>query len=152
MKKIILLLIITGIYRFSAAQQPLTADKVPAQVLMAFHQSFPRAEGSHWQIMDDSTYGVFFSLGSKWRHFAKCDSHGELLMHKENIDYSVLPDAVKQATQQYEGFEPRYISQVDTAGQDLAYDLFLIKGHEFYIIRYTSRGEVLRNEGKKILE
>jgi hypothetical protein len=152
MKQLILLLFIVGGLGIPTFSQTLTADKVPAPVLIAFKMHFPKADRTRWELQPDSTYGVFFSLG-KWRHFARCDEQGQWLQHNDNISFDQLPDVIKQATtQQFTGFEPRYIQRIDTLHRELAYEVFLIRDKEFYIVRYSPRGEVLKNEGKKVFE
>jgi hypothetical protein len=150
MTRHLLLLIITCGLGLSAICQQVTADKIPANVLVAYKKQFPQAEKTRWGLMGDSVYAVCFTLSDS-RHFAKCDKDGNWLQHDSNIGYSALPEPVKQATQlHFPEFEVRYVSRFESVDTEVVYKLALIKGKESRTVRFSPKGEVLTGSNNKI--
>jgi hypothetical protein len=151
MKKFFIFILLAS-FGFELLSQDLAADKVPAAALMSFKQYYPEVSHARWSFFPDSSYGVVFMIG-KWRHFSRCDKDGKWLQHDERISYLDLPPPIRTTTEQkFAGYEPKYISQFDSVGKPLTYEVFLLRENEFYVVRFSPAGEILKNDGKQKIE
>ena len=118
MKKLwmgVALLLATG---FSAiAQHPPRG--VPAVVLNAFQQKFPKARQVEWDQRKDGNFEVEFNIGGAGRdQKAFISPGGEVLKHEEELASSSLPEAIKnQLRNAFNGYRVDEVKKVDEAGK-----------------------------------
>jgi len=96
MKKLLLGLTVITFISLSAVGQDAQRRGVPAVVLNAFQQQFPKARQVEWEKKKDGNYEVEFDIGLISRdHQAIISPEGKVLRYEEEITSSSLPDAVK---------------------------------------------------------
>ncbi|MES2621557.1 MAG: hypothetical protein V4615_11965 [Bacteroidota bacterium] len=148
MKRLLSFCLILNIAALSLTAQNLSSDKIPPSVLMAYKTWCPGPEFTRWYILADSTYGVFYTLQDV-KHFAQWNKEGSWIQHKVNCESKALPDLVKTAAAaQFLGFEPQHVLLIDSANTEPVYEIFMMKGKEFYITRVSLKGEILRTSEK----
>lgn len=91
MKKIIFLILVTGV-ALTASAQDIDQKNVPAVVLNAFQLKFANADHLDWKLKDGK-YHVEFELNHK-DHDLWMDNRGEILKHKQELWASEIPGSV----------------------------------------------------------
>jgi hypothetical protein len=90
---VIVLVMMAGL----ATAQSLSSKQVPAVVLNAFQQKFPKAKDVEWK-KKATHFEVSFEMGWKFTdHEVWISPEGEILQHKEDLSSMDLPKAIKEA-------------------------------------------------------
>ena len=93
----------------SSCAQEVPESLVPSVVVNAFQQKFPKASDIEWEKKGE-LYEVEFDLVFK-DHKALIDGTGKMVKHKEEINSSDLPAAVKETIKK--GFSSYKIDDTD---------------------------------------
>ncbi|MGV3762598.1 PepSY-like domain-containing protein [Parapedobacter sp.] len=115
--------ILFGLAVLSLAYLPVTAQGVqkrgvPAVVLNAFQQQFPKARQVEWEKKRDGNYEVEFDNGLFSRdHQAIVSPEGKVLRHEEELASYSLPEAVKETIKvEFAGYRVGDVKKIDTGG------------------------------------
>ncbi|WP_170845800.1 PepSY-like domain-containing protein [Parapedobacter composti] len=122
MKKILFGLAVFCMAGMSAAAQDMHWREVPAIVLNAFQQQFPKARQVAWERKRDGHYEAEFNTGLLGRdHKAFISQEGKVLRYEEEIASYALPDAVKQRiNSEFAGYRIEEAKRV-TVGDRVSY-------------------------------
>lgn len=97
--------------------QKLAPAQVPAPVMAAFNQAFPKAMDVEWK-MRGTQYKVEFETGLLFRdHEVWYDANGKELRHEEEISASDLPEAVVNAINaEFPGYRTDDVERITQEG------------------------------------
>lgn len=118
MKK--LLIGFTGILLTSFSAMAQNAPRgVPAVVLNAFQQQFPKARQAEWERRKDGTFEVEFNIGLVGRdQKAFISPDGKVMKHEEELASSSLPDVIKkQIKTEFSGYRIDEVKKISQAGK-----------------------------------
>src|SRR5690606_35987036 len=118
MKKVLFGLAVTSLAYLPAAAQGAQKRGVPAVVLNAFQQQFPKARQVEWEKKRDGNYEAELDNGVLSRdHQAIIIPEGKVLRHEEEMSSYSLHDAVKQQIKaEFDGYRVGDAKKIDTAG------------------------------------
>lgn len=118
MKKLLIGFTVMFLTSFSAMAQNAPRG-VPAVVLNAFQQQFPKARQAEWERRKDGTFEVEFNVGLVGRdQKAFISPDGNVLKHEEDLSSSSLPDAVKkQIKTEFSGYRIDEVKKISRAGK-----------------------------------
>src|SRR5688572_24082874 len=138
MKKILLSILLVSQLENPALSQVISADKVPAKVLIAYQMYYPEALHTRWVLLTDSNYGVLFTLG-EWERLSILNPSGVWMQHRCNINFENLPEAVKDAAKEkYNGFETREVWKMENSKGDVDYQVFLTAHKKLYVVNFST--------------
>ncbi|MBK1439027.1 PepSY-like domain-containing protein [Parapedobacter sp. ISTM3] len=145
MKKLVFSLCIFFLTGVSVMAQRATARRVPAVVINAFQQQFPKARQVEWDRKQDGTYEAEFSVGLIGRdHKAVISPEGKVLAHEEEIASSSLPEAVKnQIAVEFSGYRIEEVKKIN-AGHALTYEVELENRKGDLKVRFNADGKILK--------
>ena len=145
MRKLLLGLMIVSLTNFSVMAQDAQRRGVPAVVLNAFQQQFPKARQVEWEKMKDGTYEVEFSVGLISRdHQAMITPEGKVVRYEEELASYSLPDAVKtQIKTEFAGYRTGDIKKIDMEGK-ITYEVELDSPSEDLKVEFDSDGKILK--------
>ena len=120
--------------------QSISYKQVPAVVLNAFQQKFPKAKDVDWEKRN-SHYDVSFELGWKLTdHEVWIAQDGKILRHSEDIKSSDLPRPVREAIKtSYKGFRIDDADRV-TKNNEITYRVELERGNEEHSLEFRPNG------------
>ncbi|MEI7491886.1 MAG: PepSY-like domain-containing protein [Bacteroidota bacterium] len=143
MKKLVVLLSVCMLFSLLGFAQTITPDKVPAAVKEAFAKKFPVATGVKYE-MEKNDYEVTFKekgIGMS----ANFNSSGEWLETETIMIESDLPkDVLTSAATNFAGFVMTEITRVEGPDNVLNYEMNLKKNKEFYEVKFSPKGEILK--------
>ncbi len=118
MNKLLFSLSILTLVYLPVSAQDIQKRGVPAVVLNAFQQQFPKARQVEWEKKRDGNYEVEFDNGLFSRdHQAVISPEGKVLRHEEELASYALPDAVKQQIKaEFDGYRVGDVKKIDTGG------------------------------------
>lgn len=145
MRKLLLGLMIVSLTNFSVMAQDAQRRGVPAVVLNAFQQQFPKARQVEWGKMKDGTYEVEFSVGLISRdHQAMITPEGKVVRYEEELASYSLPDAVKtQIKTEFAGYRTGDTKKIDMEGK-ITYEVELDSPSEDLKVEFDSDGKILK--------
>jgi hypothetical protein len=149
MKKIIMALLVSGIFCSAAIAQRITTDKVPALVYRAFKTKFPASNQESWSMEDKTSYEVDFFNGNK-KQSAVFKEDGTWLETETEITFNQLPRPVNAAfNKQFGGFTVQETLQVETPDKGTLYEMIINKGTEGYEVEFSAKGDLLKKDAAK---
>lgn len=118
MKKLLVGLCILSLAYLPLSAQDVQKRGVPAVVLNAFQQQFPKARQVEWEKKRDGNYEAEFDNGLFSRdHQAIISPEGKVLRHEEELASYSLPDAVKQRIEdEFNGYRLGDVTKIDSEG------------------------------------
>lgn len=118
MKKLLFGLAILSLAYLPVVAQGVQKRGVPAVVLNAFQQQFPKARQVEWERMRDGNYEVEFDNGLFSRdHQAVISPDGKVLRHEEELASYSLPDGVKETIKaEFEGYRVGDVKKISAGG------------------------------------
>lgn len=118
MKKVLIGCMVMLLTSFSVMAQKAPRG-VPAVVLNAFQQQFPKARQVEWERKRDGNFEVEFNVGLVGRdQKAFISPDGKVLKHEEELSSSSLPDAVKnQIKTEFDGYRIDEVKKIDEGGK-----------------------------------
>ncbi|WP_262246105.1 PepSY-like domain-containing protein [Parapedobacter soli] len=118
MKKLLLGLCVLSLAYLPGNAQGVRQRGVPAVVLNAFQQQFPKARQAEWEKNRDGNYEVEFDVGLFSRdHQAIISPEGKILRHEEELSSYSLPDAVKEQIKvEFDGYRVDDVKKVEAGG------------------------------------
>jgi len=124
--------------------QNMSHTQVPAVVINAFQQQFPKASDVEWE-RKGPVYEVEFETGLSGKdHTVLIDSLGKITSHKQDITEQELPAAVLQAIkQQFNGYRLDDMESIDTNGT-MTYKTELKKKPEEWKVLFSADGKILQ--------
>ena len=145
MKKLLFGLSVLFLAYFSADAQGVEKRGVPAVVLNAFQQQFPKARQVEWEKKRDGNYEVEFDIGLFSRdHQAIISPQGKVLRHEEELASYSLPDAVKQQIKAgYDGYRVEDVKKIDTQGE-VTYEVELDGRDDDLKVIFDTGGRVIK--------
>ena len=145
MKKLLFGLSVLFLAYFSADAQGVEKRGVPAVVLNAFQQQFPKARQVEWEKKRDWNYEVEFDVGLFSRdHQAIISPRGKVLRHEEELASYSLPDAVKQQIKAgYDGYRVEDVKKIDTQGE-VTYEVELDGRDDDLKVIFDTGGRVIK--------
>lgn len=145
MKQILLILVIlSGACHFGEAQET-REHGVPASVLKAFQQRFPKARVVEWEQHNNGNFEAEFIVGFSGRDQKVILSpDGRLLRHEEELSTSMLPDVVRgRIREQFSGYRISDAKRI-TFGEDTFYEVELEGRRHDLKVDFASDGAILR--------
>lgn len=146
MKAIILsaAVVITSITSCDA--QYVSQSAIPSVVTNAFAKQFPKANDVDWEKKGD-LYEVEFETGLTNReHEILMDAGGKLVYHKQDIDESELPQAVKESVvKEFAGFSVGEIEKIESEGAT-TYEVEVKKSPEEWDVVFSADGKILEKK------
>lgn len=145
MKKLLVSLFILSLTYLPVHAQGLQRRGVPAVVLNAFQQQFPKARQVEWEKKRDGNYEVEFEVGLFSRdHEAIVSPEGRVLRHEEELASSSLPDAVKQQIKvEFDGYRVGDVKKIDTRGT-ITYQVELESRYGDLDVIFAADGEIVK--------
>lgn len=129
---------------FSAKAQH-TARNVPAIVLNAFQQEFPKARQVEWEQRKDGSFEVEFNMGMVRRDqkvFFSPD--GTMLKHEEELPASALPDVIRdQLRTAFDGYRVDEVRKIEEFGK-ITYAVDLERPSGDLKVLFGADGKVLK--------
>ncbi|MCY7422051.1 MAG: PepSY-like domain-containing protein [Chitinophagaceae bacterium] len=120
MKKLFVLLAITGFASFAATAQHLKESQVPSKVKLAFQKSYPKTMGK-WE-MEDHKYEVNFKHEGQTMS-AVIDKMGNITETETDIAIKQLPVAISDyVMQHYKGAKITEASAIKKGGGEMNYE------------------------------
>src|SRR3546814_901974 len=118
MRKLLFGLAISSLAYLPVSAQGVQKRGVPAVVLNAFQQQFPKARQVEWEKKRGGNYEVEFDNGLfSHDHQAIISPDGKVVRHEEELASYSLPDAVKQQIKtEFDGYRVGDVKKVDTSG------------------------------------
>lgn len=118
---------------------------VPAVVLNAFQQQFPKARQVEWERKRDGNFEVEFNVGWVGRdQKAFISPDGKVLKHEEELSSSSLPDAVKkQLRTEFNGYRVDDAKKIDEAGK-ITYAVDLESRSGDLKVLFDTAGKILK--------
>jgi len=143
MKNLSLSALAVSLSLISCAQN-MSQTHIPAIVVNAFQQQFPKASDVEWK-RKGPVYEVEFETGLSGKdHTVLMDSLGRMASHKQDITEQDLPAAVLQTIkQQFPGYKLDDIESIDTNGT-MTYKAELKKKPEEWKMVFSADGNVLQ--------
>jgi len=149
MKKIMIMLLLGGIFCTAAIAQKITTDRVPALVYRSFKSRFPASNQESWAKESKSIYEVVF-FNEKKKQSASFDTAGTWLETETEINFNQLPRPVNAGfNKQFGDFTIQETLQVETADKGTIYELTINKGKVGYEVQFSAKGELLKKEEAK---
>ena len=145
MKKLLIGLAILSFANLSVMAQDAPRRGVPAVVLNAFQQQFPKARQVEWERQRDGNYEVEFNIGLVGRdHKAFISPEGKVLKHEEEITSYSLPDAVKkQIKTEFDGYRIGDAKRITVEGR-VTYEVELDSRYGDLKVNFDSEGKILK--------
>lgn len=145
MKHSILAVLAIVLINLPALAQDILQRNLPAVVVNAFQQQFPKAKQVEWEKTADGLYEAEFEMGLMNRdHKIYITPEGRLQKHVEEISSSSLPDAVKkQLDSQYGNYRISDVSKIE-ADKQLTYVVELENRTEELKLTFDTVGKVLQ--------
>ncbi len=145
MKKLLFGLCVLSLACLSVGAQDVQRRGVPAVVLNAFQQQFPKARQVEWEKKRDGNYEVEFDNGLFSRdHQAIISPEGKVLRHEEELASYSLPDAVKQQIKAtFVGYRVGDVKKID-AGGTITYKVELDSRQGDLEVVFNADGKVLK--------
>ncbi|GGC20119.1 hypothetical protein GCM10011386_10020 [Parapedobacter defluvii] len=118
---------------------------VPAVVLNAFQQQFPKARQVEWERRKDGNFEVEFNLSLVGRdHQAIISPDGKVLKHEEELSSSSLPDAVKQQIKtEFNGYRIDEVKKIEEGGK-VSYAVDLDSRQGDLKVLFDADGKILK--------
>ncbi|MGK6352126.1 PepSY-like domain-containing protein [Parapedobacter sp. DT-150] len=144
MKKLLISLGVLLLANLSMVAQDAALRGVPAVVLNAFQQQFPKARQVEWERKNDGNYEAEFNLSLIGRdHTVFISPEGKVLKHEEEISSSSLPDAVEQQIKtEFGGYRIEDAKQIDTGGI-VTYRVDLEGRNNDLTVEFDPKGKIL---------
>ncbi len=129
----------------SVMAQPAAPRGVPAVVLNAFQQQFPKARLVEWEKRKNGDYEVEFVVGLMGRdQQASISPEGKVLRHEEDLSSSSLPAAVKQQLKAgFDGYRVGDVKKI-TADGKVVYEVELESRQGDLKVDFDPQGKVLK--------
>ncbi len=145
MKKLLLGLLIVVLTNPSAIAQGVQRHGVPAVVLNAFQQQFPKARQVEWEKKKDGNYEVEFSVGLISRdHQVIISPEGKVLRYEEELASYSLPDAVKQQIKtEFDGYRIGDVKKIDVEGR-ITYEVELDSRYGDLKVDFAPDGKIIK--------
>ena len=145
MKQILLVLCVLSLGCLPVSAQTMQQRGVPAVVLNAFQQQFPKARDVEWERMRDGNYEVEFDNGVFGRDNEVIISpEGKLLRHQEDLTSSSLPDAVKKKIkEEFSEYRVDGATKVDADGT-ITYEVELERRQGDLKVVFAADGTVVK--------
>lgn len=145
MKKLVFNLCVFFLAGVPVMAQNASVHRVPAVVINAFQQQFPKARQVEWDRKQDGTYEAEFNVGLIGRdQTAVISPEGKVLVHEEEIASSSLPEAVKnQIKVQFGGYRTEEAKKIST-GHAVAYEVELENRKGDLKVRFNADGKILK--------
>jgi len=118
---------------------------VPAVVLNAFQQQFPKARQVEWERRKDGTFEVEFNVGLVGRdQKAFISADGNVVKHEEELSASSLPDAIKnQIKTEFDGYRIDEVKKIEAAGK-ITYAVELESRHGDLTVDFDPDGKIVK--------
>ncbi len=144
MKKLLIGFTVVLLTSFSVMAQKAPRG-VPAVVLNAFQQQFPKARQVEWERRKDGTFEVEFNVGLVGRdQKAFISPDGNVLKHEEELSSSSLPDAVKkQIKTEFDGYRIDEVKKIEEAGK-ITYAVDLESRYGDLKVLFDTDGKILK--------
>ena len=145
MKKLLFGLIIVSFAYLPVEAQGVQRRGVPAVVLNAFQQQFPKARQVEWEKKRDGNYEVEFDNGLFSRdHQAIVSPEGKVLRHEEELASYSLPDAIKQQIKtEFDGYRIDDVKKIDEAGT-ITYEVALESRYGDLEVIFDPEGKIIK--------
>lgn|SRR5690606_2809851 len=145
MKKVLFGLAVTSLAYLPVGAQGVQKRGVPAVVLNAFQQQFPKARQVEWERNRDGNYEVEFDNGIFGRdHEVIISPEGKVLRHEEELASYSLPDAVKKAIEtEFGGYRVDDVKKID-AGGTITYAVDLDSRHGDLDVIFAADGTIVK--------
>ena len=144
MKRSILVLLAIATISLRVSAQDILQRNLPAVVVNAFQQHFPKAKQVEWEKTADGLYEAEFELGLLNRdHKVYITPEGRVQKHIEEISASSLPAAVKQQLDtRYGGYRTGDVTKIES-GEQVNYIVELENRREELKVSFDAGGKVL---------
>ncbi|MFC7525940.1 PepSY-like domain-containing protein [Parapedobacter sp. GCM10030251] len=145
MKKLVIgFTVVLLLTSFSAMAQNAPRG-VPAVVLNAFQQQFPKARQAEWERRNDGTFEVEFNVGLVGRdQKAFISPDGKVLKHEEELSSSSLPEDVKkQIKAEFAGYRVDEVKKI-TEGGKVVYAVDLESRSGDLKVHFDPAGKILK--------
>ncbi|HWL00608.1 MAG TPA: PepSY-like domain-containing protein [Parapedobacter sp.] len=145
MKKLLVVLCALSLAYLPLNAQDVQKRGVPAVVLNAFQQQFPKARQVEWEKKRDGSYEVEFDNGLFSRdHQAIISPEGKVLRHEEELASYSLPDAVKQQiTAEFDGYRVGDVKKIDSDGT-ITYEVELDNRQGDLVVVFATDGKIIK--------
>ena len=145
MKRLLFGLVMLSLAYLPANGQAVQQRGVPAVVLNAFQQQFPKARDVEWDRNRDGNYEVEFDIGMFSRdHEAIISPDGKVLRHEEDLASYSLPDAVKETIKaEFDGYRVEDVKKIDTGGT-ITYKVELDSRQGDLDVVFSANGEIIK--------
>jgi len=145
MKKLLFFLFILSLAYLPVSAQGVQKRGVPAVVLNAFQQQFPKARQVEWEKKRDGNYEVEFDNGLFSRdHQVVISPDGKVLRHEEELASYSLPDAVKgKIKSEFDGYRVGDVKKIDTDGT-ITYEVELDSRYGDLEVIFAADGEIVK--------
>lgn len=145
MRRLLFGLAILSLAYLPASAQGVQKRGVPAVVLNAFQQQFPKARQVEWEKKRDGNYEVEFDNGLFSRdHQAIISPDGKVLRHEEELASYSLPDAVKQQIKtEFDGYRVGDVKKIDTGGT-ITYEVDLDSRQGDLDVIFAADGKIVK--------
>jgi hypothetical protein len=133
-----------------AYSQPLSADKVPAEVRDAVKAKFPGADKVEWKLKSDKNYEAEFKLKDV-EVAAKFDDKGKWLETETAIEESALPKEVRAtAEKEYKGYKIVETQKVERAGdKPILFEVHFENAEEILKVQLERNGTIASKSTKR---
>ena len=149
MKRIIVMMLLGGIFYSGAFAQKITTDKVPALIYRSFKSRFPASTQESWEKESMAVYEVVF-FNERKKQSASFDTSGAWRETETEINFNQLPRVVNAAfNKQFGGFTVQETTSVETPDKGTLYELVINKGKEGYEVQFSAKGELIKKEAAK---
>ena len=118
---------------------------VPAVVVNAFQQQFPKARQVEWERERDGNFEVEFNVGLTGRDQKVLISpDGSVLVHEEELSSSSLPDTIKnQLKTEFDGYRVDDVKKFNRAGK-ITYEVDLDSRTGDLEVLFDANGKILK--------
>lgn len=145
MRIFVISLIVLCAANLAVSAQTAVPRGVPAVVLNAFQQQFPKARLVEWEKQKSGNYEVEFVVGLMGRdQQAVISPEGKLMRHEEDLSSTSLPDAIKkQLKADFDGYRVSDVKKV-TSGGNIHYEVELESRQGDLKVDFDPEGKVLK--------
>lgn len=145
MRKLLLGLMIVFLTDLSVVAQTVQVRGVPAVVLNAFQQQFPKARQAEWEKKKDGNFEVEFDVGLISRdHKAVISPEGKVIRYEEELASYSLPDAIKtQIKTEFAGYRTGDVKKIEVGGK-ITYDVELDSRSGDLKVEFDSNGKIIK--------
>jgi hypothetical protein len=142
MRKLMIAAIALFAWQFSNAQN-LSQENVPALVVNALQQQFPKAVNVEWERKNDQYEAEFKNGLGGFEHKIMFDAMGKIAYHKQDLAEKDLPAALKNSlAKELPGFHLHDIEKIES-GKVVTYKLEAQKGKEEWNLTLDAAGKIL---------